>query len=86
MVYGSALRSGRLSPVMPGWTLPVPQLFAVFVSRQGMVPAVRAFVDYLVEKLDEGKHTPTECPTQQELRAVKMAALKASEHAPAHAV
>ena len=86
MVYGAALRSGQLSPVMPGWTLPVPQLFAVFVSRQGMVPAVRAFVDYLVEKLDEGKHTPTECPTQQELRAVRTAAAKASAQAPAHVV
>ncbi len=62
MLYGAALRSGRLSPVMPGWTLPVPQLYAVFVSRQGMVPAVRAFVDYLVEMLDERKHEALGCP------------------------
>src|SRR5579863_4687458 len=62
MMYGAALRSGQLSPVMPGWTLPTPQLYAVFVSRQGMVPAVRAFVDYLVEMLEEGKHTAAECP------------------------
>ncbi|WP_118185774.1 LysR family transcriptional regulator [Paraburkholderia phosphatilytica] len=64
MMYGAALRSGRLSPVMPGWTLPTPQLYAVFVSRQGMVPAVRAFVDYLVEMLDPeiGKFVERECP------------------------
>jgi DNA-binding transcriptional LysR family regulator len=62
MMYGAALRSGQLSPVMPGWTLPTPQLYAVFVSRQGMVPAVRAFVDYLVEMLDKGKHEPVACP------------------------
>ena len=54
MMYGAALRAGQLSPVMPGWTFPTPQLYAVFVSRQWMVPAVRAFVDYLVEMLDPG--------------------------------
>jgi hypothetical protein len=67
-MYGAALRAGQLSPVMPGWTLPTPQLYAVFVSRQGMVPAVRAFVDYLVEMLDPdtGKHIMGECPTAAE--------------------
>jgi DNA-binding transcriptional LysR family regulator len=65
MMYGAALRSGLLSPVMPGWTLPSPQLYAVFLSRQGMVPAVRTFVDYLVEMLDPdmGKYITRECPT-----------------------
>jgi len=52
MMYGAALRSGQLSPVMPGWTLPRPQLYAVFLTRQGMMPAVRAFVDFLVEHLN----------------------------------
>lgn len=67
MMYGAALRSGKLSPVMPGWTLPVPQLYAVFLSRQGMVPAVRAFVDYLVEVLDADKHLQQECPLRSEI-------------------
>jgi Transcriptional regulator len=68
MMYGAALRAGQLSPVMPGWTFPTPQLYAVFVSRQGMVPAVRAFVDYLVEMLDpdDGKHIMGECPTRED--------------------
>jgi DNA-binding transcriptional LysR family regulator len=71
MLYGAALRSGQLSPVMPGWTLPAPQLYAVFLSRQGMVPAVRAFVDYLVEMLDPdtGKHVTNECPTRDSFEA-----------------
>ena len=75
MMYGSALRTGKLSPVMPGWTLPMPQLYAVFLSRQGMVPAVRAFVDYLVEMLDPdiGKHITAECPDQDAVRAVQQA-------------
>lgn len=75
MIYGAALRAGQLSPVMPGWTLPMPQLFAVFVSRQGMVPAVRAFVDFLVEKLDPSKHTMDECPTREQVRAAQKANL-----------
>jgi len=68
---------------MPGWTFPMPQLYAVFVSRQGMVPAVRAFVDYLVEMLDpdEGKHIMGECPaseTRQQPVPVRAAAAIAS--------
>jgi DNA-binding transcriptional LysR family regulator len=79
MMYGAALRTGQLSPVMPGWTFPAPQLYAVFVSRQGMVPAVRAFVDYLVEMLDpdEGKHIMSECPAPAE-RPVSRAAATVS--------
>ncbi|HWX13173.1 MAG TPA: LysR family transcriptional regulator [Trinickia sp.] len=71
MMYGAAMRAGQLSPVMPGWTLPAPQLFAVFISRQGMAPAVRAFVDYLVEVLDRGKLNPLECPTRDQVRAAQ---------------
>jgi DNA-binding transcriptional LysR family regulator len=62
MMYGAALRTGQLSPVMPGWTLPTPQLYAVFLSRQGMVPAIRAFVDFLVESINDGNRFPGECP------------------------
>ncbi|SAL75381.1 LysR family transcriptional regulator [Caballeronia telluris] len=64
MMYGAPLRSGQLSPVMPGWTFPAPQLYAVFLSRQGMVPAIRAFVDFLVESIDDGRRFPGECPVE----------------------
>jgi DNA-binding transcriptional LysR family regulator len=64
MMYGAPLRTGQLSPVMPGWTFPSPQLYAVFLSRQGMVPAIRAFVDFLVESIDDGKRFPGECPVE----------------------
>jgi DNA-binding transcriptional LysR family regulator len=74
MMYGNALRAGQLSPVMPGWTLPVPQLYAVFVSRQGMPPAVRAFVDYLVEKLDHGEYKQPGCPERAKQEAAAAAA------------
>lgn len=75
MLYGAALRTGQLSPVMPGWTLPAPQLSAAFVSRQGMVPAVRAFVDFLVETLDERTHQMAECPTREQVRAAQLASM-----------
>ncbi len=80
MMYGDALRAGQLSPVMPGWTLPVPQLYAVFVSRQGMPPAVRAFVDYLVEKLDRDYREP-ECPERDEKHKQAAKAAKAGKPA-----
>ncbi|WP_133663867.1 LysR family transcriptional regulator [Paraburkholderia sp. BL10I2N1] len=75
MMYGTALRTGQLSPVMPGWTLPSPQLYAVFLSRQGMLPAVRAFVDYLVEMLDvdTGKYVAMERPESSILNALQKA-------------
>lgn len=68
MMYGAAMRAGQLSPVMPGWALPSPQLFAVFLSRQGMAPAVRTFIDFLVEMLERGELIPRECPTRDQVR------------------
>jgi DNA-binding transcriptional LysR family regulator len=62
MMYLAPLRSGQMSPVMPGWSFPVPQLYAVFLSRLGMVPAIRAFVDFLVESIEDGTRFPGECP------------------------
>lgn len=41
------LRSGRMVEVLPGWN-PTPGIFhAVYPTRRGMVPAVRAFLDFL---------------------------------------
>jgi hypothetical protein len=42
-----------------------------------MVPAVRAFVDYLVEMLDpdDGKHVTGECPVREEKNAAAQPAL-----------
>ena len=45
------LRSGHLVEVLPGWS-PRPGIFhAVYPSRRGMVPAVRAFLDFLGESI-----------------------------------
>jgi DNA-binding transcriptional LysR family regulator len=42
---------GRLEPVLHHWTLPQGVLHAVFTGRRGLLPAVRATLDYLAERL-----------------------------------
>jgi DNA-binding transcriptional LysR family regulator len=42
-----ALAAGRLMQVLPGWSPPAGIVHAVFASRRGLVPAVRAFLDHL---------------------------------------
>lgn len=45
------VRDGRLVVLLPGYRLPVHQFHAVFPSRRGLVPAVRAFIEFLAEEL-----------------------------------
>ena len=48
------LRAGQLQLVLPGWA-PKPGIFhAVFPSRRGLIPAVRAFLDFLDSALAHG--------------------------------
>ncbi len=49
------LRSGRLRVVLPEWGLPQGILHIVYPSRRGMLPAVRALVDFLAEAFE---HAP----------------------------
>ena len=46
-----AVRAGELELVLPQWRLPQGIAHAVFASRRGMLPAVRAFIDHLAERL-----------------------------------
>lgn len=46
-----SLGNGRLVEVLPGWGPPSGLVHAVFPSRRGMIPAVRAFIDYLGENV-----------------------------------
>ncbi|HEY9399884.1 MAG TPA: LysR substrate-binding domain-containing protein [Luteimonas sp.] len=45
------VRDGTLEVVLPQWRLPQGIFHAVFASRRGMLPAVRVFIDFLVEKM-----------------------------------
>ena len=47
------LREGRLVTVLPDHRIPPHQLHAVYPTRRGMVPAVKAFIDALVDGLPE---------------------------------
>jgi DNA-binding transcriptional LysR family regulator len=52
-VVRAALADGRLQQVLPEWSLPLGVLHVVFPSRRGLLPAVRAFIDFLVERLPD---------------------------------
>jgi DNA-binding transcriptional LysR family regulator len=52
------VQAGRLAIALEKWSMPAATLQAVYVSRRGMVPAVRAFLDFLEANL--GRETPPE--------------------------
>ena len=45
------IQTGELVRVLPEWKAPHGILHAVYPSRRGILPAVRVFIDYLVEHL-----------------------------------
>lgn len=46
-----SFESGELVHALPNWHTPYGMIQAVFSSRKGLVPAVRALIDYLVEEV-----------------------------------
>ena len=46
-VIGPDLREGRLVDALPGWALPTAVAYALFPSRRGLLPSVRALLDFL---------------------------------------
>ncbi len=56
MMMSDELANGRLVRVLDGWAPPREIIHAVFPSRRGLLPAVRALIDHLVgqfRRLDE---------------------------------
>lgn len=51
MIVERGFRSGFLTPVLPEWSSAESTVHAVFTSRHGMLPAVRALIDHLAENL-----------------------------------
>jgi DNA-binding transcriptional LysR family regulator len=45
------LKSGDFVAVLPDWTKPSATIQAVYLSRRGLLPSVRAFIDYLAKHL-----------------------------------
>lgn len=63
------VESGALRRVLAGWTGPVVDFNAVFPRGRVMSPKVRAFVDFLVERLSDNAdymmvHCPSRCPNE----------------------
>jgi DNA-binding transcriptional LysR family regulator len=50
-VVRADLHAGELQRVLPGWATPRGILHVVFPTRRGLLPAVRAFIDFLAERL-----------------------------------
>lgn len=50
-VVRADLASGALERVLPEWRSPQGIVHVVFPTRRGMLPAVRAFIDFLAERL-----------------------------------
>ncbi|HNI60500.1 MAG TPA: LysR substrate-binding domain-containing protein, partial [Pseudomonadota bacterium] len=50
-VANPLLRTGHLVRLLPGWASSTEILFAVCPTRRGMLPSVRAFLDYIAEHL-----------------------------------
>ncbi|KGQ19413.1 Transcriptional regulator, LysR family [Lysobacter dokdonensis DS-58] len=50
-VCADAIRNGELEVVLPEWRLPQGIAHLVFASRRGLLPAVRAMIDFLAERM-----------------------------------
>jgi len=44
--------TGELSTVLPDWQAPVVTIYALYPSRRNLSPAVRALLDYLVQRFE----------------------------------
>ena len=52
-VCAPAITRGELEVVLPAWSIPQGMAHFVYPSRRGLLPSVRAFVDFLADKLPD---------------------------------
>lgn len=65
-VCAPAILRGELEVLLPEWSVPQGIAHFVYASRRGLLPAVRAFVDFLAERLPETLRTKHEQCTRRE--------------------
>lgn len=51
MIVNEGLQSGALVELLPDWSRKRERIHAVFPSRRGLLPSVRALLDYLAERM-----------------------------------
>lgn len=69
-VCSAGLASGELEQVMADWNAPEGIMHFVYPSRRGLLPAVRAFVDFLADRLPEWSASlPERCARQKAIDA-----------------
>lgn len=61
-IVRDALAAGVLVRVLPQWRLPQGIFHAVFPHRRGLLPAVRAFIDFLVDTMPAAAGAAPACP------------------------
>ncbi|HEX7111648.1 MAG TPA: LysR substrate-binding domain-containing protein, partial [Mizugakiibacter sp.] len=65
-VCAPAVTRGELEVLLPEWNAPEGTMHFVYPSRRGLLPAVRAFVDFLAERLpDATRRKHEECKVRQ---------------------
>ncbi len=65
-VCAPAIQRGELEVVLPDWSIPQGIAHFVYASRRGLLPSVRAFVDFLAERLPETLRLKHEQCTKRE--------------------
>lgn len=51
MICAAAIASGELEVVLPAWAMPQGTAHFVYPTRRGLLPGVRALVDFLAERM-----------------------------------
>lgn len=69
-VCAPAIAHGDLEVVLPEWSAPEGTMHFVYPSRRGMLPGVRALVDFLAERLPEATRRNHEQCMKRELPAL----------------
>lgn len=59
LIAGNDLAAGKLVEVLPGWAPRSGQLQAVFPARRGLLPSVRALIDFLADSFDDIDYDPS---------------------------
>ena len=69
-VCGPSLVRGELEVVLPDWSMPQGTMHFVYPSRRGQLPGVRAFVEFLADRLPEAMRKQN-APCEEQRRATE---------------